>query len=200
MAVSFVWKTWNLADSTTASTTIWDYWCDTTSTSTTVDLSDATWNTWTADYTFSAVETAEQKAYRLEQERLWAEKREADRVKRLELEAKAKEAEAEARKRATVLLLSNLNAKQRQDYLENKAFHVDILGSDKKPAKRYLIKHGTHQNVFLLDENGNPKEGFCSYPLEQIPVEDFILGQKLMLECAEDDFLKVANRTVLRQN
>lgn len=90
------------------------------------------------------------------------------------------------RKRARRLLMSHLTDYQRRMYRKHRYFHVV---SEK--GKKYRIKHGDTQNVYLL-EKGKEAKRFCIHP-SNVPVEDAMLAQLLMLETDEHAFLKIAN-------
>lgn len=97
-------------------------------------------------------------------------------------------AEDAPRKKAKRLLYSHLTDYQKRMYRKKRYFHVV---SEK--GRKYRICHGDTQNIYLL-ENGKPAKRFCAHP-HNVPVEDAMLAQKLMLETDEQRFLRVANES-----
>jgi hypothetical protein len=91
---------------------------------------------------------------------------------------------------STRLLLSTLNEDQRQTFLANGWFVVE--GGRSK--QRYRIHSRSYAgNVDVLDGD-NAVERLCAHCSHEIPLADHLLAQKMMLELAEDDFLRLANR------
>lgn len=91
----------------------------------------------------------------------------------------------EAQKRARALLMTNLSPAQRESLEKYRFFDIGIEG------KTYRIHQGTHGNVRQV-ENGREIVTFCAQP-DDVPTEDAMLAQKLMLETDEAAFLRVAN-------
>lgn len=90
--------------------------------------------------------------------------------------------------RAEALLVQHLTPQQRADYQRNKWFIVDG-----KSGRRYRVRHGITANVDALRPNGTVEHRLCAvYP--DGPVPDHLLAQKLHLELAEQEFLRVAIR------
>jgi hypothetical protein len=71
---------------------------------------------------------------------------------------------------------------------ESKTF--ETVGS--KTGKRYRIKQGNQQNVFELDETGQPVRGLCFVPQGFLASGDVMLAQKIALETDEEAAMKVA--------
>ena len=97
-----------------------------------------------------------------------------------------------ARKRANELLLSQLTPEQRKTFKDNKWFVVE--GGESK--QRYRIRAVDHlvANIDVLDGE-SVKHRLCAHAdLATIPLGDQLLAQKMMIEAAEDEFLRVANR------
>lgn len=113
--------------------------------------------------------------------------------KRQKAQRETEERRAAAQKKAEELLLENLDAEQRKEFATNKRFTVHVRG---KEDKHYLIEYGYAGNVKLLRE-GKAVAKFCIHPVVQCPNEDVMLAQKLLLETNEEQFLKIANKTVL---
>lgn len=112
--------------------------------------------------------------------------REAQRAARVQAEQKR----SEAAERARELLLKHLTPEQRETYVSNGWFVVE--GGRSK--KRYRIHTRTYAgNIDVLD--GDKTEvRLCCHCADAIPQHDHHLAQKLMLEAAEDDFLRAAKR------
>lgn len=104
---------------------------------------------------------------------------------------------AEARKTADELLRANLTPSQLREMDESKVFTV----ISKTSRRRYRIRTDKerHGNIEELDAQNRAVASYCGAPGGNIPIGDALLGQKLMLECAEDEFLRFANKTPLRR-
>ncbi len=116
------------------------------------------------------------------QQREERQRRELERQKKREL----------ARGKAKTILLEHLDGSQREEYEKHQRFTV--ISRDGKRV--YQIKQGYQHNVFLLNPEGKPIREYCGHLRGgyEIPHEDHMLAQKLMLESgAEEEFLKVAN-------
>lgn len=108
-----------------------------------------------------------------EQKKLWAEQKKKEQL---------------AATRAEELLLMALTEEQATQYLKEGYFETIVND------KTYRIKK--HETVKLI-ENGKQKVGFCIHPVDyNIPAQDTMLAQFLMLKSNEAEFLKVANKTV----
>lgn len=98
-----------------------------------------------------------------------------------------------AKRRAARLLLENLDAEQRE-CLRRHGFFVVIGGTT---GKRYRIRKGAAlvANIDVLAANDNVEHRLCGHcDPKVVPLGDHLLAQKIMLECAEDEFLRIANR------
>jgi hypothetical protein len=106
--------------------------------------------------------------------------------------AEEQERRCEADSRATQFLLAHLTPAQRDTLTKNGWFVV--LGGRSKT--KYRIRSGTLvANVDVLDRNDRQLHRLCAHARSgSVPMGDQLLGQKIMLELAEDDFLRVANR------
>jgi hypothetical protein len=170
---------------------VWSAW-NTTSTSNTITFDNAVWNNWVqypAQTTYQPwtiqpwvdPRTPEQiEAARVDQERRNAEWRE-------EQERLAAE-KAEAAVKARVILEENLSAEQRKQLADNNWFEVITAKGT------YRIRKGWAGNVDRYVD-GKPADRFCIHPVEEIPHEDNMLAQKLLLEADEEAFLRIANRS-----
>lgn len=182
---------------------VWSLWNTSASTSTTVTSytsNGATWEAWNANtvtYTSSATtqtiqvtwqgwnvqaETAAQKAARAQRERELAE-----------TYRKAEAARQEQRRIAIMnadrLLDSVLTSAQRDQLRKLGGF---VLRG--QSGKFYRIRQGRSANVDVLDAQGNVVDRLCAYPIMNVPDADAMVAQKLMLECDEDAFLRLALR------
>jgi hypothetical protein len=97
---------------------------------------------------------------------------------------------AEAREKAKKTLSSVLSKKQREQYVKEGVFELDVNG------RLYRVKPGCRVER-LHPETKKVQSYFCIHPhnAHEIPPEDTALSQKLLLEAAEAEFLKLANET-----
>lgn len=94
-----------------------------------------------------------------------------------------------ARRRAAELLLSQLDDEQRTAYEARHRFR--LVGAD---GKLYEIARGRQHNVWELDASGRPRTEFCiTHP--DLPDDDIVLAQKLLLETDPARFRRIANAT-----
>lgn len=196
-----VWSEWNRAvwcvsdgtnsATTTSSTSVWSawnreyqQWYEPTSTTATNTL---TWSHWAAEAyaqyskelraVARAVETPEMRQARA----IEAERRAA--------EARAAAAIVEAAKEKAEKLLQSALAPEQKEELKTKGF----FHCRSKRGNLYRIKRGTHGNVKLLDPTGKKEiESLCIQP-DNVPAQDAMLAQKLMIENDEDSFRRIAN-------
>ncbi len=98
-----------------------------------------------------------------------------------------------AKKRAHDLLLEHLTEEQRIIFQEHKYF--EVRGSESGRLYRIRIEEHLIANIDVLGEWQNGTYRLCGHcSLDEIPLGDQLLAQKLMLEGMEDEFLRVANR------
>ena len=130
-----------------------------------------------------APETPEQRVERLAQEEL--------RRQQYALEAAvARERRAAAIGRADKLLESVLSSVQRSQLEKNDWFLVRG-----ESGQVYRIRKGRAANVDLIDpKTGKVIDVLCAYPRMDVPDGDCMVAQKLMLECDEEAFRKIAIR------
>lgn len=165
------WGNWIVTATNSASTitnTIWTDWASNASAATGI-------------FIVSGNNTPEPSA---EQRAVWARQQEENRVRaeaanKLRIESEAK---------AEALLLSALSQRQREEYRREQAFMVFA-----NSGIRYRIRKGRVANVDVLHPDGNTSHRLCAHP-HDVPDCDTMLAQKLMLECCEDEFLRIANR------
>jgi len=139
------------------------------------------WKTWNAEYHIRKDELErvcqEQEQRRLElaaAQRLAAEERE-----KIRLAANGK---------AEKLLLSCLSPEQRDTYQKKGLFYLYT-----KSGKRYRIEKGRSGNVRLVNDKDVILKRYCIHPIEQVPDQDTMLAQALLLQSNEAEFLRVAN-------
>ncbi len=104
-----------------------------------------------------------------------------------------------AAERGIALLKENLTEDQRKTY--ERYGYFEVTGG--RTGNRYRIQHGCQQNVYRLDQQGHarPGNGLCFYPYDPekgsgqpLVAGDCMLAQKITLEIAEDEALKVGIR------
>lgn len=94
-----------------------------------------------------------------------------------------------ARKRARALLEGNLTSRQHKQF--RKKGHFDVWGSK---GNCYRIASEFPYNVRLAGDAKRSKIYFCLEAEDpELPEEDVLLAQKLLLEADEGEFLRVAN-------
>ncbi len=172
---------------TTGNTTsTWANWA----TSSTADLrTNGTWYRW-IDGTCSNPAYITQPVYILspqltpEQQKKRAEQAQKDEAERQHREQNRQIAE----ERALQLLLENLDENQKAIYETTKAIPVKV-----KSGRFYRINKGRAGNVEQVDEKGVRLKKLCFHPTENVPDFDVMLAQKLMLECCEEEVLRIAN-------
>lgn len=97
-----------------------------------------------------------------------------------------------AKERAQELLLSHLTPEQRSSVTAQGWFVVE--GGKSKTKYRIRTAHAA-ANIDVLDAKGDKTHRLCAHcRASEVPLGDQLLTQKLMLECDEDAFLKIANR------
>lgn len=96
---------------------------------------------------------------------------------------------ADAERRAEALLLEHLTPEQRETW--DREQYIPVVSHD--GARHYRIFRGRARNIRLVDADGKEILTYCAHPVEKVPVADCLLAQKLMLEMAEHEFLRIAN-------
>ncbi|MFB6419055.1 hypothetical protein [Bradyrhizobium tunisiense] len=97
--------------------------------------------------------------------------------------------------RARHLLREWLSPDQRAQF--DAEGHFEVTGSH--TGRRYRIHQGTMSNVLELDEEGQPKVGWCFVPKRPSAAGDVMLAQKIALETEEMSVLAIANRISPKQ-
>ena len=188
------WSSWTstATTSSTATNVVWATWTASSDSTTTSTV----WGTWAASST-GGVHVIRAQPYVAP--KLTAKQIEAQRIAQAEAAKKVEEkraAQAAAHRRAMELLLAHLTEKQRETYEKSKWFVVE----GGKSGKRYRIRDtgSPAGNIDELADNDNEKVVYrlCAHaPYSfEVPMGDQLLAQKLMLEWAEEDMLKIANR------
>jgi hypothetical protein len=190
-----VWPIWTSTTSSLSTTPTWNRWVEITTSSTTTSTATNIWGTWVGTGGAGAgrlyvparpvapalVLTPEQieseRVRREERDRLWK----AQQAARKAAEDKAQE-----------LLMTHLTQAQK-DAIKAKNFFI-VEGGKSKEKYRIWTTKGVHGNIERLNQEGKPVANLCVQLRETVcPNGDHFLAQKLMLELAEDDILKVAN-------
>jgi hypothetical protein len=194
------WISWtsNSATTTTISAANYNAWQAWTAvptyTLTYSSTTSATWSSWNGNtYQLNQpayvapVETEEQRAARVIGETAsreqWARENEI-----------RKEVRRVAISKADQLLESVLNSVQREQLRKDNAFLVRS-----QSGAVYRIRKGRSGNVDLIDpKSGEVLSVLCAHPSMDVPDGDTVVAQKLMLECDEQDFLRLANKSSAR--
>jgi hypothetical protein len=183
LTVGNIWTNWNIGYGTAYSkNSVWPIWCGSTATATTANIiitNNVVWDTWVT--LAPCVVTAEQ----------------AERNRKVDEEARKQQAERDRLRReadatAERLLLEHLTPEQQETYKQRGCFYLKTHSAD-GIEKRYRIDRGRSRNVRLVDERDQVLRNYCIHPREMVPDADTMLVQKLMLEAAEPEFLRIAN-------
>jgi len=94
--------------------------------------------------------------------------------------------------RGLQLMRDWLSPDQRAQFDDSGTFEVVGCHS----GKRYRIYRGAAQNVFEIDDAGQPKVCLCFMPSGELVAGDVMLAQKIALETNENGALAVAYRFV----
>lgn len=190
-----VTSTWITADAYAIAGAVWSgwngSWSNTAATNTaaaytiTVAANSYTWSGWNEDH-HAVAESEAQRAARLEADRI-------ERERRGRLDRATATERAEVRRvailKADKLLESVLSSVQR-DQLKKLGGFV-LRGQS---GQLYRIRMGRSANVDVLDAQGNVVDRLCAHPAMNVPDQDTMVAQKVMLECDEAVFLRMANR------
>lgn len=103
-----------------------------------------------------------------------------------------RERENQAYLRATSLLHDSLAPEQLEQLKEYDSFLV--IGS--QTQRVYEITIGREHNVYVLVD-GYRVRRYCAHVVDRLPDADNVLAQKLMIECNEQMFLRMANTVQL---
>lgn len=142
-------------------------------------MSQVAWGDWNTNYVRQA-ETAAEKAARAARQRLEAVEYERRTAVRTEVRRVAI-------LKADRLLESILTSVQRDQLRKTGSFVVRG-----QSGQLYRIREGRSANVDVVDAAGRVTERLCAHPILDVPDGDTMAAQKLMLECDEGAFLRMA--------
>jgi hypothetical protein len=179
----------------------WPYWVTTSTTNTATITATATWTSWNANFATSAVTTGiinGNGPYYLSGEGLWMTwngayyENAGIRAVPAPTIAAVPSRPAPNRVKAKRLLTSLLTDEQEQALEEKGSF--DLTVGD----RIYRVAPG--RGVTRIGADGKADESYCIHPDGSLglPVEDWAIAQKLLLETDEEAFLRIANKTRLR--
>lgn len=188
-----MWVTTTASTGTTACTNQYIYW--TTTSSATTACTNIVWSnqSYASQAMYNQAAMAVSRTYQAAAAGRAYESSEQFLLRESERQAKilAKHADA-AKHRARELLLQHLTAEQRHTFEKNGWFVVE--GSKSKRKYKITANDNCAANIYVLDGE-KVKHRICGHcKLDQVPLADHLLAQKVMLECDEDSFLKIANR------
>jgi hypothetical protein len=198
-----IWNTWNSVGTSSATTggemtaSIWCNWITvgtssaTTGITTSSETNEQTWVYWVAHNSITGQTEVYQQPQVYKPPVLTPEQVEAQRVAaevaKVAAEAKAK-AEKEAADRAEEILLEHLEEPQKKQWKERQEFVVLS-----QTGRKFKITKQRNQNVLEINRLGKRMQGFCIVRPD-VPLSDQLLMQKLLLEHAEDDFMRIAHQ------
>jgi hypothetical protein len=176
----------------------WPYWIATSTTANTITAT--TWTNWNANYVTTAVTTATGTGpYYLSGEGIWVawngayyENAITAVPNPIPAIAAVPSRPAPNRVKAKRLLKSLLTEDQEQSLDEKGCFDLTI------GDRIYRVAPG--RGVTRIAADGKADESYCIHPDGSLglPVEDWAIAQKLLLETNEEEFLRIANKTRLR--
>jgi len=136
-----------------------------------------------------AVRRSRHRAWLIEEAQAYAA-RQAEATEAARLATAAKQT---AQQRAEALLLSHLTAEQAGTFRDNKWFVVE--GGKSKRKYRVRTNGELVANIDVMDGD-RVAHRLCGHinHTAGVPTNDHFLAQKVMLELAEDEFLRLANR------
>lgn len=179
------WHAWNtqaIAQTSATTGTTWQVWQNQAS-SAAAFMQNSLMQSWVVQQERTSETRAQKKRRRIDEWRAgWASA-----WQQIGTEIGKRAAKARARR----LLVEALSAEQQASYEKNGYFIVEVGGT------KYRIDQGTHGNVKQLDHAGRPIYSYCIQPAN-VPDEDAMLAQKLMLETDEEAFKRIANRSPWR--
>lgn len=174
---SCVWSVWNQQQYSGQSASVWTTWCGLNQVQGAYSSlsTDSTWLAWQVQSNVHNSLAANEIAAQVRRDREEAEaKRQA------------------ARRRAKKLLRSLITDEQSDSLERDNSFIVTAP----KSKSRYRIQRGYQGNVFSIDDAGRAIYRYCAHHADpNIPTEDHMVTQMLMLLHDEEAFLRIANRT-----
>lgn len=167
-----VWQEWTttLTTTTNTATAVWDYW------------QPVTYGSGHVNYIAPAnpEAAAEQAAFLAEAE---AARRERYRVRVEEDKAR--------NERARALLLAVLNEEQQAELEANRYFHVTTRDGER------VYRLGPNRATRRIKGEDGRCWAYCIHPREAFPVYDTVVALKLLLDSDEDEFLRIANASLV---
>ena len=130
---------------------------------------------------YPSPETEEQKAARLEAQRVFDLEQE-----RLRKELKQAESKAEALLKEHIGLEA-FGRLHQVGYIE--------VDSQKYAGRKYRVPKEKRNLIEVLDGEGRVIDRLCVHPTEAYPIGDEVLARIVMLKFAEEEILKIANHT-----
>lgn len=186
--------TMTAASNTTMSDRVWPSWVEAGSVRQ-IYSSDDLWRDWNVKFRYTARPVLTQ----AQRDRLLVEEAHRElrrRQMRDEQNARAEERRIQrvaAESRAAELLQACLTADEWSHYAEHG--ELTVMGSS---GRVYAIQRGRAHNVFELDAQGRRIREFCGHVRDAVPDDDNVLAQKLLIECDEEEFRRLANVRELR--
>lgn len=113
---------------------------------------------------------------------------------RLKLIAEQEAKRKAASMRAEHLLFTILTPSQVKQFRDDMYVEQEIGG------RIYRLHGNSRSGNVVLMENGKPKFKYCAHPKDahDVPIQDVLLSQLLMLKTNEQEFLRLANRTAVQ--
>jgi hypothetical protein len=168
-----------------------------------VDQTTATTTMWVTN-TGTSLTTATNPTWQVQRHAVYREIDEFDEMqRRMDHESRARRMQGDqlrrfndaAKKRARELLIEHLTPAQKRTFAKNDWFVVE--GGKSKTRYRISAKNSLVANIDVMTVDGKITHRLCGHcDPGKLPLHDHLLAQKMMLEHAEDEFLKLANRHV----
>jgi hypothetical protein len=188
-AINQTWNAWNvhytMTTTTTGTASALSDWTAaiTTSATTSYTTTNLIWSSWNTQLVVSG-EASERMLAQYEAQR-------SVNAERYRVEAGERDL---AKARAERLLVEALSPKQAEELQAKGHFHLDVHSKD-GARRTYRINRGRARNVQQVDTGGRVIKHLCAHPTMLVPDADTMLAQKLWLETAEEEFLRVANHS-----
>lgn len=178
--------TTSVSSATTTNTVVWSAWNAFYTSATIVTSATTIWTAWNNTYLITSGTVTGNLVGR------WGTLPPVDQARRHEIEGER----VKARERAERLLQEHLDTRQKAELASKGFFELDVL-SQNGERRRYRIHRQWSHSIHQVDpSNGRRLKTLCIHPRLNVPVEDSMLAQKLMLEGGmEDELLKIANHS-----
>jgi hypothetical protein len=190
------WYTWTNTATTTNTVQLWNNWVSSGTTTASVAYTN-TWSYWLEGYATSGVTRPDSNFYvapQLTPDQLAEQQRQ--REERELAAAVERGRRAEAAMKARALLLEELDAEQAAEFAAKNHFHVRVrTGRGPRSRERLFRIRGNHYagNVEELNDEGQRIASYCIHMRSDIPTEDHLVAQKLLLESDVESFERIAN-------